>query len=873
MKFKTLLLIAASLPVFAITVMAATPVWDGGGADNNWSTDANWDTVAPVNGDGVNFSGTVKTTSFNDIANLALNGVFFSGTSNFTTGGNALSLTGHISNNSTGLVTINNDITTTTGLQLATNAGDITLTGAVGGAYIGKYAAHKLMLTGNVTLNRMDIGAYAHDTGIVELSGNWTRGSAGGVALFIGAQAQNGTGRLDITGGTQDFNTGTFYIGTIAGNETANGGTGTLNITGGTQNNIGLVYVGMADKATGTLNITAGAQDFRAAVNIGTGAGSTGTMNISGGTQNFNEQSINIGTGAGGVGTLNITGGTATGAKVALVGGSGGTGSISVSGGSLTFSGTDNYNYAPLIGDSGGTGTLSVSGTGVVTTENITLASRGAGNNGTIDVSGNGTLNLDGRILAGANDTTNTATINLRENGTIKFGSSTANELYIGAGTVTVNLDGGTLWARQISTGASTAGQSMINFNGTTIKATANNADFITSGNTALVLKSGGVTFDTNGFDISFSRSIKQADGETANVVKKGAGTLGLNAQYSGTTTVEEGTLKFMRNDTFGEATSASAGAVTVKSGAMLTNANTFTTIPTLVLENATLRTTGGASETYQAFKLNGTVTATGNSVIDSNTTSNGFNQIHLGGNAVGSQTTFNVVNASDTLTVSAVLRNGTTGSEIQTGLIKTGAGTLILNSENTYTGDTTIEAGTLSLGAGAVIASSNVVVTGGMLNGLGVIAGDIVVRNGGALSAGSLQGGAGALSLDGGDVTLEAGAKFVVQVSEGAAGTLLMDGGTLTLASGALVIKSDGSIDVGDTLTIIEGYFSLVNDFGSDVVVDDTGMEYQIDYDDDYGRITLTALGQIPEPSTYAFIGVGAALAFALVSRRRKIK
>ncbi len=855
-KIKTFLFVAASLPVSAITVMAATPVWDGGGADNNWSTDANWDTVAPVNGDGVNFSGTVKTTSFNDIANLALNGVFFSGTSNFTTGGNALSLTWHISNNSTGLVTINNDITTT-GLQLATNAGDIILAGAVGGEYITKYAAHKLTLTGNVTLNRMDIGGYGHDTGIVELSGNWTRSPVGGVALNIGAQAVNGVGRLDITGGTQNFNSGTFYIGTIAGSETANGGTGTLNITGGTQNNIGLVYVGMANKTTGTLNITAGAQDFRAAVNIGTGAGSTGTMNISGGTQNFNAQQINIGTGAGGTGTLNITGGTATGAKVALVGGSGGTGTISVSGGSLTFSGTDGYNNAPLIGDSSGTGTLSVSGTGVVTTENITLASRGANNNGTIDVSGNGTLNLDGRILAGANGTSNIATINLRENGTIKFGSSTANELYIGAGIVTVNLDGGTLWARQISTGASTVGQSTINFNGTTIKATANNTTFITGGKTALVLKSGGVTFDTNGFNISFLENIAQAVGETANVVKEGIGTLGLCAQYSGTTTVKEGTLKFMRSDTFGGATNASAGAVTVKSGAVLTNANTFTTIPTLILENATLSATGGANVNFQAFKLNGTVTATGNSVIDSNTTTNGFNQIHLGGNAVGSQTTFNVVNVSDTLTVSAVLRNGVTASEIQTGLIKTGSGTMILNAANTYTGDTTIEGGTISLGAsGSIHASSKVVVkSGGTLAGTGNVLGNVTVNNGGTLSPGNSPG---TLHVAG-NVTLEEGAILLFEL-----GDKLEVAGTITL-TGNVHMKLSSDVEAGVYKFFGEGKSIAVGTYG---ILLDEGYDYEWDYAT--GTLTINA---VPEPSTYALIGGGIALAVALAVRRRKTK
>ncbi len=69
-----------------------TLIWDGGGSTNNWSDGANWNdpnnASIPGTGDDLVFPGGVaKTTANNDISNLIINSISFSG-NNYTLGGN-----------------------------------------------------------------------------------------------------------------------------------------------------------------------------------------------------------------------------------------------------------------------------------------------------------------------------------------------------------------------------------------------------------------------------------------------------------------------------------------------------------------------------------------------------------------------------------------------------------------------------------------------------------------------------------------------------------------------------------------------------------------------------------------------------------------
>lgn len=99
----TLVLSVSSLFVLAPQpALAAAASWDGEGADNNFSTAANWvGDVVPSDGDTLTFDNTslgADTTVTNDLTNLSLAGVTFSGSGsfNYTVDGNAITLTGAI---------------------------------------------------------------------------------------------------------------------------------------------------------------------------------------------------------------------------------------------------------------------------------------------------------------------------------------------------------------------------------------------------------------------------------------------------------------------------------------------------------------------------------------------------------------------------------------------------------------------------------------------------------------------------------------------------------------------------------------------------------------------------------------------------------
>jgi len=97
--------------LFASTMAhAAVKSWDGGGADANWRTAANWDdNVMPLTGDSLVFTGAVRTAAVNNFG-LSTNftGITFGSTaSEFTLSGNQVRFTGSIINETANLQTIN----------------------------------------------------------------------------------------------------------------------------------------------------------------------------------------------------------------------------------------------------------------------------------------------------------------------------------------------------------------------------------------------------------------------------------------------------------------------------------------------------------------------------------------------------------------------------------------------------------------------------------------------------------------------------------------------------------------------------------------------------------------------------------------------
>ena len=80
--------------IFSANAFSAVRTWDGGGADANWGTAANWvGDVAPVAGDSLVFpAAAARFTANNNLSTFTFSSVTFEG-GNYTIGGGTLSLT------------------------------------------------------------------------------------------------------------------------------------------------------------------------------------------------------------------------------------------------------------------------------------------------------------------------------------------------------------------------------------------------------------------------------------------------------------------------------------------------------------------------------------------------------------------------------------------------------------------------------------------------------------------------------------------------------------------------------------------------------------------------------------------------------------
>ncbi len=126
-----------------------------------------------------------------------------------------------------------------------------------------------------------------------------------------------------------------------------------------------------------------------------------------------------------------------------------------------------------------------------------------------------------------------------------------------------------------------------------------------------------------------------------------------------------------------------------------------------------------------------------------------------------------------------ATINSTLTGSQ---GLNKTGAGTLILTADNTYTGGTTVSAGTLQLGDGTTMGS----VVGDIVNTSAVVFN--VPPSGSATSYSGVISGTGSLTKSGtGILSLESAQTYTGGTTV-ADGTLTLNGTTATLAGNVVV-------------------------------------------------------------------------------------
>lgn len=402
-------------------------------------------------------------------------------------------------------------------------------------------------------------GASANWDGDVVPSGTGATISNGGQALVaegnvfsvttLGVGGHAGSGTITQSGG---FLAATQVM--IGGDDSGGGsGAGTYAINGGTLSNGPTDFWVGSKGGSGTLNIGGtGYVTSAASVVIGRD-GAAGQVNLSGNAileMTNGGGNISLGVNSPGFASTMTVGGVATvsSANELYVGWfANGTNKATLEVGA---SATITVANGLVVGRDNGTGTMNVSGSAVLEIGGGLMAGAGSAGSGTVTIGGNATVTAAWFAVPLSDNASGVFTIN-GGNLTAVANTGELQGMVVhasGAGTMRqVNLNGGTLSVNGFrKRGGNLAVD--VNFNGGTIRATLDNANFFSgvgssSGFTSsdLEIQAGGLIFDTNGHAVTITQSLGGAGGLT----KLGPGVLTLSSggSYAGDTVIGEGTL------------------------------------------------------------------------------------------------------------------------------------------------------------------------------------------------------------------------------------------------------------------------------------------------------------------------------------------
>jgi autotransporter-associated beta strand protein len=424
----------------------------------------------------------------------------------------------------------------------------------------------------------------------------------------------------------------------------------------------------------------------------------------------------------------------------------------------------------------------------------------------------NGSLTSSANIRTvwwGATATASSGTINLNGAANLTFGGSNFSALILrGNGTV-LNV-GGTGSLIVSSASQSNSGFFNIGNEGSAGNVTAN----IASGGSITVNGTGNATKPTSSIG---GKAGDIADVNISGTMTYGSGTNLAIGSTSGTTTVDINNGGILNlNDSARSVAVAASGTITINSGGTLTSARTW-----------------GAS-TGNLVLAGGTFQATAAQTLDSGlhvSTTDAGSTIDTNGNAVS-------------------IGNAISGSG---GLIKAGSNTLTLSGANTYAGATTINAGTLALsGTGALASTTLSVATGAHF--------DVSAQ-----SSYSFSGKAITLSLDGSSIGgIDAGS-LAVDFSSAA---LTLNLTTATPGASYDFLTSSSAATGSLASVILAGSFSGSLTQSGDVWSGTSG-GYAFSLDQTSGALAITA---VPEPSSWAVLGLGLGVLLWLRRRNEKI-
>jgi len=710
---------------------------------------------------------------------------------------------------------------------------------------------------------------------------NQGKSSTGGV---LGMNTNSSNNSVTVTGaGSQWISTSDLEIG-------YNGSGNSLVISNGgsvsnTQVNFGGVIGWGASSSNNSVLVTGAGSTWSNSGNLTIGYSGNGTLTIANGGS-VAASAITIASQAGSSGTLNF----------GSLGGSDSAGSLIGPGISFgSGSGTINFNQVDTLTGSGfsgngcinqlGSGTTMLNGTntysGTTTVSAGTLVANGQASLGSSSIIVNGGTLLASGTFTAPPLTINTGALVFTGNGSLW--DNKGNSLYIGNSTSGANLslsNGATILNTDLVLGnSSTASNNSVVVTGT--GSVLSNSGNLTlgsagSGNT-LSVANGGRVFDTYGYIGSDSTSSNNS------AIVSGSGSIwsnssfvsvGANASSWGHLTISDGGVVKSSGGYVGYQGDHSSALVT-GSGSIWSNNGTIEisqggnpTDNTLTVANEGSVITGTLSIAQYYGGASGSLNI---GRLGTNGTAGTFSAATI---YIGTGGTINF-NQSDTSTMTSSIIGWNAGGFIN----QLGSGTTILTGNNSaYNGATTVSAGTLLANSSNALGSSLVTVSNtGTLGGNGTIRGTTTIASGGTLTAGS--GGVGSLGFTGG-LRLAAGSTTSFQIhstndftSINLIGSSVNYGGTLVfnlinytpvtgneftlfnMSGGATESGNFASIEVGTSyLNYAAGLWSGTND----------GVSYQ--FNDATGQLSVQA---VPEPSTWALLGLGA-LGMMIVLRRR---
>lgn len=732
----------------------------------------------------------------------------------------AITGSGDLTKTGAGTLSLGNIATTG---DLILTQGDLTSTGAansVGLLSVATGATHSLQIASGKQLTLAGIA----DAGAAALiQGGSTLNISGGGTLKVGAQSfvigypdsgSPSAGTVNLSGATRfDLNAGatatTLYLGMGAG---VAGQSGTLVQSDTSQVALGTNLVIGADGADARYTLNASstlstASSTEIAIGRNTGARTAGTS----GTLTLNDSA-----------TLNVTGGRVllaiadnggsggsfagngtivqNGASSVSLGGTnvsigldaGGTGTYRLNGGTLNISATGDGGF--IVGArSGAVGRLEQSGGTLTASQLVTIGSAGSG---TYEISG-GTATFGGGLrIASVSGSTGTVT---QTGGTLAV---TSGSLAFASGTGTYNLNGGTLALSGSMVGNATGADSLA-FGGGRLRADAavsagtSFATSIASGATAI--------FDSNGQTISWGSAISGS----GNLQKAGAGTLTLsNANsFTGDVDIEAGTLALTNVTAL-----STANDVQVRSGATFDVSG----VPA-----------GPPFNTYSVVSVGAL---------------SGAGTVNLGRNGLVTEVASGITSQFSGALVAE--QSSWQSAGLNNSLIKTGAGTLVIDGMTMTRGNLYAVAGTLSQTSGTTAltyvglgeqAGSNATlsVTGGQVSiGEALQVGDwggtgAVVQSGGtvtlaptcasssncvSMSIGN-QGGTGSYTLSGGQLLISGGSHSIGR-----------NAGSQPASSGTLNISGTGLLEMSPTASFGDG-FLVIGDRDAGTQANSTGV------------------------------------------------